>query len=201
MSTDRPGGNDHPDEWLPWYANGTLEAGRREAVEAHLAACARCRAELELLSALRKGVKAAVPEQAHADELTRAKFDRLLREERRATRPAPRFAWWQPALAAAVLVIVVQSVLLIGRETPGIYAPLGGPSPAGAVIQVQFNPAARERDIRRVLRQADLRIVGGPSALGIYRLRLAGKSSPAAVDAALRALRAHPKVVSYAARE
>jgi anti-sigma factor RsiW len=31
------------------YYDGTLEAGRRAALEAHLAACARCRAEYEKL--------------------------------------------------------------------------------------------------------------------------------------------------------
>ena len=32
---------------LPWVANGTLDAAELAEVEAHLAECARCRADLE----------------------------------------------------------------------------------------------------------------------------------------------------------
>ncbi|HEX5758721.1 MAG TPA: zf-HC2 domain-containing protein, partial [Thermoanaerobaculia bacterium] len=49
---------------LPWYVNGTLEAGERAALEAHLAACARCRGEVareEGLAAALRGAEDVAP--------------------------------------------------------------------------------------------------------------------------------------------
>ena len=37
---------------LPWYANGTLDAAESALVDAHLAACAECRASLDVEHAL-----------------------------------------------------------------------------------------------------------------------------------------------------
>jgi anti-sigma factor RsiW len=39
--------HDHALEQLPWFLNGTLEDDERREVEAHLATCVECRAELE----------------------------------------------------------------------------------------------------------------------------------------------------------
>jgi hypothetical protein len=41
---------------LPWYVNGTLEAGEREAFEEHLKRCASCSQELPVLEELRRHV-------------------------------------------------------------------------------------------------------------------------------------------------
>jgi Putative zinc-finger len=63
-----PGHDDesrHESVWLllPWYANGTLEAGERREVDEHLAACSRCREELgrcgDLAAALRSTPESA----------------------------------------------------------------------------------------------------------------------------------------------
>ncbi|HVZ77544.1 MAG TPA: zf-HC2 domain-containing protein, partial [Gemmatimonadaceae bacterium] len=39
---------------LPDLLNGTLDAGARAEVEAHVASCADCRAELDMLRAIRR---------------------------------------------------------------------------------------------------------------------------------------------------
>ena len=59
QSTQPPGGFEHPEELLPWYANGTLEGDELRQVEEHLASCLACRREVQQLEALRGGVKEA----------------------------------------------------------------------------------------------------------------------------------------------
>jgi anti-sigma factor RsiW len=158
----------HPDDLLPWYANRSLAGAERDAVEAHLRECGRCRAELEFLGTLREQVKRSAPAQA-ADEVG---LRRLLREVRRErARPRRRMA----LAAAAGLVIVVQAGLigwLATREQP--IEPLGEGAPAGVVLQLRFDPAASEARIRALLQDHDAVVIDGPGALGVYRVRLRG---------------------------
>lgn len=43
-------------ELLPWYVNGTLKPGERQAFQEHLASCAKCAAELPVLEEMRREV-------------------------------------------------------------------------------------------------------------------------------------------------
>jgi predicted anti-sigma-YlaC factor YlaD len=54
-------------ELLPWLLNGSLEAGERAAVLAHLAACESCRDELEATEQVRELVTRHVPSLALAE--------------------------------------------------------------------------------------------------------------------------------------
>jgi anti-sigma factor RsiW len=189
----------HPDDLLPWYANRTLAAAEREAVEAHLGGCARCRGEIALLEALREQVR----QSTDASAPDRLGLQRLLRDVRRAPVHRER-NWLRPALAASVAAIAVQAVLigwLLTRE-PGI-EPLGGAHEAGVVLQIRFDAAASESRIRSVLQDSHAAIVDGPGALGVYRVRLrdvhAGERE--AVAKALEKLRAVPGVVMQAEAE
>ncbi len=163
---------EHPVELLPWLANGTLEGEERERVQRHVAGCARCRAELEFLQALRSGVKASWAGEAPG-ELGWARLRAAVRRERQAS--GGRGRRWMPdlrvvAMAASVLVVVQAGVIafLVGR--PGgetaLYEPLGAES--RPVLQVRFRPDASEGRIRAVLREAGVEIVSGPGALGVY---------------------------------
>jgi anti-sigma factor RsiW len=187
--------NNHPDELLPWYANGTLPADERRAVEEHLAACDRCRRELALLASLRDQIKA----EDTAPSPGELGWRRLQRDLRHETGAPRRRAWWQPALAAAAVIIVVQAALLVNLWTqPPAITPLGGPEAAGAVLQVRFAPRAAEADMRAALRAVNGEIVGGPGALGIYRIRLEGVApeNSVAIARAAQALRARSGVVA-----
>lgn len=158
----------HPDELLPWYANGTLPPEKRDEVAAHLRGCDRCRGELAFLAGLRERVKASVGANV-PDEIA---LKRLLRETRRAS-TGPGITWLRPALAAAVVVIVMQAGLVawLGTREPRI-EPLGGPQHEGVVLQVRFDPAAPEARIRALLQESEATVIDGPGALGIYRVRL-----------------------------
>jgi len=161
----------HPDELLPWYANRTLAHAEREAVEAHLRSCARCRGELALLAELRTKVKQSMDTGA-PDDLG---LQRLLREARRTQRGPARPARRIALAVAAGVVIVVQAALIgwLATREPAI-EPLGESGPAGVVLQVRFDPAATEARVRALLQEHDAVVIDGPSALGIYRVRLPG---------------------------
>ena len=100
--------DEHPVDALVAYALGSLEAAERANVEAHVAACAACAAQLQayegVVAALPLGL-APVPAPSEAWEAIRASA-----RERRAGRKAQakpslagwlRFARW-PAVAAAL---------------------------------------------------------------------------------------------------
>ena len=180
----------HPDELLAWYLNGTLEPAERAVVEAHLETCPRCRDEIALLGAIRSGIK-SMGEGESPGELG---LKRLLRDVR--TQRGAQRTWWQPALAVAAMVIVVQSTMLTAfwPHTAPI-TPLGGSSVAGAVAQIQFQPAATEQQIRALLQESRATLVDGPGALGIYRIHLEDPG-PALVQ-----LRKRTDVVKHVAAE
>jgi len=181
--------DDHPDELLTWYVNGTLAGAERIQVEEHLRSCARCREEAVFLGALRRGVQS--PEQVSPGDLG---LKRLLRDAR--ARRTASHNWWRPALAAAAVVIAAQGALLAAfwASEPAI-VPLAGKRTDGVHAQIQFQPTATEAQIRALLQEAGATVVDGPGALGIYRIRL---EKP---DLALARLRARPDVLKHVAPE
>ena len=190
--------NEHSDELLPWYANGTLADGERRRVEAHLRDCGRCRQEVAWWQDLRAQIRA---------ENTRGfgelGLHRLLRDARAGTAPPPS-RWWRPALTAAVVVIAIQSVVLIDvMNRPAAIAPLGGRMTDGVVLQVRFAPHATEAQIRQLLQKTRASLIDGPGALGIYRVRLDGiaAAQDPAIQRVVDELTVHRDVVAYAARE
>ncbi|MGH8747072.1 MAG: hypothetical protein ACREUK_11355, partial [Burkholderiales bacterium] len=78
--------------------------------------------------------------------------------------------------------------------------PLGERAPAGVVLQLRFDPAASEARIRALLREHDAVVIDGPSALGVYRVRLRGLQAgdPATASKALADFRAAHGVVVQA---
>lgn len=188
---------------LPWYVNGTLDAGERARVEQHLAQCLRCRREADWLRELQATVARdeAAPAMAQALARAHARLDdlearwslrvvgkRIARDWREA-RPTVRAA----LAAELVLILVLAFALIGGREEPVLYRTLSSPQAAGASgarLSVVFDAAAREDEMRRALAEAGARIVGGPSAAGEYTVEVA----PAAEEEALRRLRANAAV-------
>ena len=110
----------HPVGALQEWLDGRLDAERQAAVESHLAECARCRDDLDLLRAARDGVRAAQDDGRSLsgdlafEQRMRAALDR---EDSAAIAPpasvsrARRSVW--PLLAAAVVGLV--AVLFASR--------------------------------------------------------------------------------------
>lgn len=192
--------NDHPNELLPWYVNGTLADGERLDVETHLQSCERCRQEVTWLRNLRAHIKADTADSPGGFGLNRLMHD--IGTQKLMRRPGQR--WWRPALAVAAVIIAVQFAVLINfLPRPASITPLGGPAEEGVVLQVKFAPNATEAQIRQLLQQTQATLIGGPGALGIYRLRLEGVTitQNQTIRHILDLLTAQTTVVTYAERE
>ncbi len=200
---------EHPDELLPWYVNATLDEADRERVARHLEHCDRCRSEIAFLSRLREQIRDSSQDVPPPGELG---LRRLMRdverlEAMREGRPQRR-AWRAPVLAAAASVALVVAVLVpytLQRDAAVDMRLLGDEvvQEAGVLLQVEFVPAASEAEIRALLLEVGAVIVNGPSAAGVYRLRLEGvrDEDTAAVTRILERLQSRPDVVRHVARE
>ncbi|MGQ0712914.1 MAG: anti-sigma factor family protein [Gemmatimonadaceae bacterium] len=141
-------------ELLPELAAGDLEGSQLVGVEAHLATCASCRAEVALLREARAVMHAvpAVSTARIADAVARSA--RVRREatatvagahRRRPSRvPAPARRIW--LAAAAVAVVAVAGVLSTGvirdslTDTPAPVAQIDAPAPVTAPVAAAVSP-------------------------------------------------------------
>jgi anti-sigma factor RsiW len=213
---------DHQEVWmlLPWYANGTLDSREHAAVEAHLATCPACQAELEQcrdlaavqatgetawspspnqFSQLLARIDAAEAPGAPSDgwwERLRARYTKHLLVRQR----TPRLVWW--ALAAqGAMILLLGGVLM--WQTPfspeSLYQTLADDSDqvrrSQAHLQVVFADDMTAQELRTLLTSIGGTIVKGPSALGVYTVEIPPSGgSPDLIDPVLDAVRAHPKV-------
>ena len=119
----------HPEELLAPYVDGSLDASERAVVDAHLAACARCREEVELarraVAALAALEDEPVPLGLTAPVLARA-----------ARRPEPwwRSQRWAVGLAAAAALVLAGALVL-----PQVLRGPGGGS-GGATARMEATP-------------------------------------------------------------
>lgn len=185
------------EDLLPFYVNGTLEPVDRAWVDAYLERTPGARTAL----AWHEGLGQALAER-HARipaDVGRAALESRLAAARGAgarrrgsfrdlfERLLPRAAVY-PAFAGAAMLVLVQAVVisvLLSRAGPPEYADtrsIEAVQRAGrpAYLQVNFKPAATERDIRLVLIRIGGRIVDGPEQLGDYTLAVTEDSLEAA---------------------
>ncbi len=200
---------------LPWYVTGRLEAAERAAVDAHLAACADCRGELETerqWQLLQPGHGApADVEQGWARMRDRLDADAAPRfpvfadaadrdDHREASdgrcgarapwqlggRPIPR-AWAAPALLSVALVVALGFTL---RPAPGGgagYRALSAPAADSGTAVVRFRADATEAQIRHGLAASGARLVDGPTVTDAYVVRLPRERYAASLAALRRA--------------
>ncbi|MFB0536037.1 MAG: anti-sigma factor [Anaerolineae bacterium] len=126
------------EEQLNLYLDNELSTVERAAVEAHLAGCDACRAELASLQTLFTALGALQPEALAAD-LTPLVLRGVAAERRRTVRRR-RISWLVPALqgAAVVLLLVFGWSALATR-----YAELAQRIPAEALYAAWTNALAR----------------------------------------------------------
>lgn len=184
---------------LPWYLTGRLETAEHEAVEAHLAQCPECRAELETerqWQLLQPGHGAHVDvEDGWARMRARLGGDApppigtrpaapsrgwVPGGWRQAPRPSAR-AWAAPALLSVGLLAAIGWTL---RPQPlaGDFHALAAPAETGATAVVRFRPDATEAQIRQSLKDSGARLVDGPTVSDAYVVRLPREHYAAALD-------------------
>jgi anti-sigma-K factor RskA len=210
MNTDNGKKDDEDlDLLLPWYVNDTLEAEERRQVEAYLERSSHARDEVALLRALRQQVKDEQIENSPGE----FGLQRLKREikqagpqpgsaDKMAGRTVTVASFWRPLAVAACLAVVIQAGVMIsltGGPGSDVETASGNAGLAAPVLQVTFASDATELEIREVLQSAGASIADGPTALGIYNLRLVDAGTTT-VEEALATLRASGDVVTFAER-
>jgi len=184
---------------LPWYVNGTLDADEAAMVEAHLAECAECRADLAAERVLAREVAALPIDVEHAWSMLSDRID-AAGPPRRLAEPVPflrrkvaiGWALGGPLAAAAAVAFAVAVVPGAPSPVGETYRALGSaPTVAPGNALVMFRPDTRDSDLRAALTKAGARVVDGPTASGAYVVRIA----PANRAQALDGLRAMPQIV------
>ena len=187
------------EDLLPWHAAGTLsrrDAKRVEDALAHDAELAR-RYELvreELAATIHLNETLGAP-SARAMEKLFAKIDaeparRSIASLNLGGRVAEFFSSLSPrtlawSATAAALAIVLQAGLIAGvmlkAPATGGYETASAPSAAtaeGAYALIRFAPQANADDITKFLETNKVSVVDGPSAGGLYRIRVAVTGLP-----------------------
>ena len=188
---------------LPWLANGTLAGAELERVQAHVATCAHCRADLALLRTVHAAGPGpdldfdpdralarlmpqldAPPVQARTGLLQRWR-DRAAANDRTWLRAAVAFQFGAIAVLAALLARPSGQ-----PDSPDAYRVLGAAGANGmARVVVTFRPDTPEAELRRIVRASGARIVGGPTVTEAWLVGADGR-----LDPVLARLRAEPAV-------
>ena len=185
------------DALLPWFVNGTLDADEAAMVERHLAECRRCQDEVEWLRGLYAACVAgeAGPEASSALRKLRLRLEAPRPPRARAaSRGHFRFGgrpWSHWIIGAQLALIAGLGTLWLQEDRVPRYATLGAPVTASAgVLVVMFDPATPEAELRRVLQEAQARLVNGPTRANAYIVEVA----PERRAQALEMLRVEPAV-------
>jgi len=204
--------NDHLRAWeaLPWVANGRATPEQAAMVEAHLADCADCRAELDWQRRLHAAMSTgAVP--GEDDLAVEAGLQRLMARldapgERQPLpglgRNGSRLTW---ALAAAVVVQAVGLGVLglqLGRpggdasDATGEYRTLtdAGRAMPSATLRVLPDASMTLSAWHATLQEQGLQVVAGPNSAGAYALAPAPATAAHPSDQVLARLRATPGI-------
>jgi anti-sigma factor RsiW len=192
-------------EGLPWLLSGTLGGAEGEAAQAHLAACAVCRADLAQLRRLRDA--AAIPDpQCDPERALGRLLERIEAPGQAAPAPAapgapllstlrraandPRWLRRAALLQCGAIVLLAALLAWPGAAVDG-YRGLGTAPAVGEQAVIVFRPETPERELRRIVRAGGARIVGGPTVTDAYVLAFPeGQAAPL-----LARLRAEPAVL------
>jgi hypothetical protein len=192
-------GDEHREfeELLPWYVTGRLAPDEQARLEAHVAACAECQADVRIQERLEREIARLPMDVEHSwsqmrRQLAAGEAERRPGAAARIARAAR--APWAGWAAAAAIAAAIGPILLLQPQiqVAGEYHALSAPAAArtGNLVVI-FRPDAREADMRAAMKAAHARLVDGPTEADAYVL-----ATPAAErDAALKTLRDRADVV------
>ncbi|TDJ68413.1 MAG: hypothetical protein E2O35_02780 [Proteobacteria bacterium] len=192
---------EHERVWssLPWFVNGTLSVGERQAADSHLSMCLVCRREAIALGALREAIASRTLEP-RCESALKHLHQRI---------DAPVYARTAfPWAAAAVLAIVVglasvssikTGLISIGGQSD-TYVTLGSRTievndGAVATARIVFKQFVTERQLRDLLLAVDAELVDGPTPRGAYTIALPQVSDGEELQAVVASLRQSKRVI------
>jgi len=190
------------EELLPWHAAGTLGDRDAQSVEAALASDPELARRYEVVrEELAQTVQLNESLGAPSARATDALFAKIDAEPARHAAASfnpgarireffaslsPRTLAWSAAAAALAIVLqaaVIGDMALKENSAGGGYETASSPRTAaddGTYAVIRFRPQAGAGDITKFLETNKLSIAGGPSAGGLYRVRIAANKLPKA---------------------
>jgi hypothetical protein len=194
---------------MPWYVNATLNEAQRSSVDAHLALCAACRADL----AVERQIFADMTSENAIEYMPVASLNRLRArlDAEQADIADPEIAplphrrrrspSWQGLMAASVALMAVAVGLMaadrwmqfhVTSTSPNFHT-VTSPAPRAPdeVIRAVFTPTVTLVQLQAILDESQLRIVAGPTEAGVYSLAL---TTARPVNESLALLRKHSTV-------
>jgi hypothetical protein len=207
---------------IPWCVNGTLSADEMSGAEQHFAACADCKAELELQRALQSQLLDGDPVMIAPQSAWQKMTERLDNEDEALARGYFKIglqdtkAWRWTVAAQALLILGLTTVVWQQARSPD--APNADAAQSDAMLQpryetlttkpemapegavrVVFRHDATLAEVNALLRGLSTHIVAGPSEAGVYMLALPSSAtvsdSLVQATALLTTLRADARVV------
>ncbi len=210
---------------LPWYATGTLDKRDRRRVDKALQQDPALARQLdlvreELAETIHLNETLPVPSSRVANRLIAAIEAEVPASSKRRFGAAvwlgEFFAGLSPRAVAvtasfATLVIALQGAVLVDIFTkPGAVPPQGAPqapvyrglgAPSGSFAMVRFARQASAGEITNFLQNYQAAVVDGPTAGGLYRVRVAMTSLPRGEVARLVARMREERGIEYAAAD
>lgn len=182
-------------EWLPLAANETLAPELRARLEEGLARHPDLQHELRWLQTLRHTVQTDPLDALPAGDLGWSTLERRIATPTKRPAAIAQPGWTErlrdwlqanfgPMLATACVLMVAQAVLIGSLlQQNATFEAAGGKPPvtgvtAGTLLHVTVRAEVTELQWREALRRFNATIVDGPSALGIYTLRVADGDGP-----------------------
>ncbi|HEX4182375.1 MAG TPA: zf-HC2 domain-containing protein [Caulobacteraceae bacterium] len=178
---------------LPWYVTGQLDEAERALIEAHMAGCMDCRAQMDAERRVRAEFADLPVEGEHAWLALR---DRIAQRRKssvvaallagaagfgRDWRSGAPWLRWAVAGQLAALVLAL-GVLTLPHAPDARYHALGAaPRPKSGDIVVMFRPETSERAFRDTLKANNARLVDGPTSTDAYLLYVPLGQRPAAL--------------------
>jgi hypothetical protein len=173
---------------LPWFVVGTLTGEELDLVNRHLHICKECQSDftwqcklqatppedevaLDVDQAFAKLLPRLMPIQTKAAKTAKAQRRSLWESISHLWRGNSH--WMQWALAGQLVAIVGLTVLLASSyHDVSTYRALGANVNANGNMVVVFKPDTSEMELRHILRNADARIVNGPTVTDAYLLNI-----------------------------
>ncbi len=184
-------------ENLPWYVNRQLSDDQIAEIEQRLKTDPALQQEAAFLTGLRKQIR-------HSAQTSPGEFGlhRLMRDIDRKENAPPLLKRWKALAVAASLFMVVQAGVMVSMMKSGDtgIVPLSGGDYHGTVIQLQFRDRTTAADISRLLLSLDGSMIEGPSASGVYRIRLETTEADV-LDRQIQQLKNNTEVVDFVAVE
>lgn len=186
-------------ELLPWYINDTLDEDENRMVAEALEKNDDLKKEYELLksiSAVMKTEEIQTPGEIGLARLKRSMKASTQSSHQTMQKSNATTRWKFAAIAASLLLIIQVSFTLNQTSDQDYYQPLGSENKLQDTIVVTFSPIATEQQIREILLASHAKIVDGPSAAGIYRIRATTE-----IELTIKTLQTYSEVITHVQSE